>query len=322
MSESFDSWSKLPRPTPTGDSRTLSVLEISPHGRYVGRAVSGRPVLVFASLAGARVRAPIVLRHIRTEFSVACELELGATSRRCQVTLVECLSDDPGLDEFFVAVSLRMFGVNSGPMDESSVFRSIESLVTLFERLQVPPSTVPQALFAELFLIDQSPDTASIIQAWRDGLSDHFDFNLGNLRVECKSSSTRRRMHSFSMEQCAPPAGVEAYAASMFVEQVGGGLSLGDLATRIASKCGAEGAQKVFLNVTATLGSSTAESLRRTYDEALAEQSLQLFDLRTVPGIRPPIPAGVSGIRFTSDLTACAPLPIETLWRAFLSGRV
>ena len=45
-----------------------------------------------------------------------------------------------------------------------------------------------------------------------------------------------------------------------------------------------------------------------SFDLARATSSARVYDVSTIPAIRPPLPAGVSGLRFLVDLSGCRQL--------------
>lgn len=45
-----------------------------------------------------------------------------------------------------------------------------------------------------------------------------------------------------------------------------------------------------------------------SFDVARATASARLYDVATIPAVRPPLQAGVSGVRFTVDLAGCRQL--------------
>jgi hypothetical protein len=53
------------------------------------------------------------------------------------------------------------------------------------------------------------------MRAWRIDDRGRFDFSDGDVRLEVKTASSRIHAHSFSYEQCNPPAGTIAVVASL-----------------------------------------------------------------------------------------------------------
>lgn len=132
----------------------------------------------------------------------------------------------------------------------------------------------------------------------------------GSERLEVKSSSTRQRMHYFSQIQLTPPSTARLMVASLFVERVGGGISLGRLFEELRNLFAADARllsrfDKVFY---ATLGAGWADALEECFDAELAQESLQFYDARNIPRIDEPLPSGIADVRFSSDLSVSTPL--------------
>lgn len=61
------------------------------------------------------------------------------------------------------------------------------------------------------------------------------------------------------------------------------------------------------------LGQDLHEALEWRFDLHKARSSLAFFDLRTIPAIRRPIPAAVSGVRFITNLESCSEQKLRDL---------
>ena len=170
-------------------------------------------------------------------------------------------------------------------------------------------------LFGELYLIWRSADPVRTLAAWRIDEVARFDFSDGEFRLDVKAAGGRVRAHTCSYEQCNPPFGTTAVAASLFVERVAAGLSLRSLIEQIEAVVGqrADLALKLHEIVAATLGRSLGDALESTFDVPLADGSLLFFDLRDVPAIRESLPANVSDVHFRSDFSGTTPIAPEQL---------
>jgi hypothetical protein len=202
---------------------------------------------------------------------------------------------------------LRLAGPNPTATELATI---VERLAALFRRLERPATKPLNGLFGELFVIWRSSDPAYALAAWRTDAEARFDFSVGDVRLDVKTASGRMRTHICSYDQCNPPDGTIALAASLFAERAPGGLSLGTLVDEIEDLAGDDPALALKLReVTAgTLGTSLNESLQATFDIALADSSLELYDLRSVPALRDPLAIGVSDVHFRSDFSLATPL--------------
>jgi hypothetical protein len=85
------------------------------------------------------------------------------------------------------------------------------------------------------------------------------------------------------------------------------------IAVRLGANHGA--ISKLRIIVAESLGETLSTAMDWRFDMALAMVSTHLYDAATIPAIRPPLPAGVSALRFTSEIAGCAPLDVNRLER-------
>lgn len=154
-----------------------------------------------------------------------------------------------------------------------------------------------------------------LVGAWHGLPHERVDFLSGRQRLEVKSSSNRLRVHHFSLVQLTPPQNSQLIVASLFVESVGGGLSLRRLFDDIRSLVASEPVLLMQFDAVfyATLGASWSDAMGECFDQELARESLQFFDSTNIPKIEGPISTAVSDIRFTSDISTTLPLTLEAL---------
>ena len=158
-------------------------------------------------------------------------------------------------------------------------------------------------------------DVVSAVAAWRCDPDERYDFSAGNLRLEMKSSMTRRRVHGFSFEQCDVPSGCRGIVGSIFVERSAGGLTLEGLLDIIANRLtkAPNAMFRVQQTLAQTLGAGLPDALSFSFDFALARTELAFFELQAIPAIRGILPSFVSQVRFVSDLSAVKRLSVEAL---------
>jgi hypothetical protein len=185
------------------------------------------------------------------------------------------------------------------------VSQAISGLVDLFQSLTTPAKKSVQGLWAELFLIRYASNPSEVVRAWHSAPGEHIDFVSGRQRIEVKSSSTRARIHHFSLVQLTPPMQARLLVASLFVESIGGGVSLRQITEEIRAMLSEDTASLARFDAVfyATLGASWMEAMEERFDSELALESLQFFDSLDVPKIDGPISKSVGDVRFTSDLS-------------------
>ena len=160
----------------------------------------------------------------------------------------------------------------------------------------------------------RASDPRTVISAWHGLPYEHVDFLSGRQRLEVKSSSNRVRAHYFSLVQLTPPDISRLVVASLFVESVGGGLSLRRLFDETRNLIAAPVLLMQFdAAFYATLGAGWSDAMEECFDLELASQSLQFYDSTNIPKLEEPISPAVSDIRFVSDMSGTSPLPPESL---------
>ena len=274
---------------------------------YAGRDALGTATLLVRTVGAGRM-VPLKLAGIEARFSVPCHVEEPSGVQRTEsLTVVMCLSHEREVEGYFAWVVDLLVSV-LGPLPTSAAVASaINELVDLFQKLRRPPRKPVVGLIGELLVIASARNPSAAITAWRMDTDERYDFSAQNLRVESKASTTRSRSHFLSAEQADPPPGTVGLLASAFIEQASGGTSLAQFLDVIEARLpGHADVSRLRGIVADTLGVDLPGAFDWTFDLAGARSSLAWFDLRTVPAIRAPVPLGVSGVRFVTDLSACA----------------
>lgn len=281
---------------------------------YVARHSSGSPALLIRARGAGRT-VPLRLAGIEAIFGMACRVaELGEEERAEVLTAIVCTSREPGVEGYFASVAGMLAGMLEADPELTDVVAGIGRMVDLFQRLKQPPRRSVAGVVGELIVILSAADAVAAVSAWRSDPDERFDFCAGLLRLEAKASTTRRRLHSLSLEQAEPPEGTVGLLASVLVEQASGGFSVGEAVERIEGRLIDHNSILRLRSIIAdTLGSDLPLALAWRFDLQQALASLLFFDLRQIPAIRGPLPSGVSGVRFTTDLSNCSPLGMPAL---------
>ena len=299
----FDS---LRLPLAADGTRAFSARRVG--GHHVAKDTDGNPALLLCVVPDGRPRSPVPVRlaNLRVEHSLRCRVCADNAVADEVLTAVQCSTSDRQLHEYFLKAMQGVVGSLPHPARQRDVDELVDGLVALFQALREPPSASVHGLWAELFLIATSSNPRRLLQAWHNDPPDRYDFDLNDERVDVKSSTDRTRRHYFSLEQVQPPVGIRAYIVSVFVERSSTGLPLGELwdSVRALASDDASLVLKVEHVCTKTLGQSWVEARKRGFDEALAAESLAIYDAVAIPSVPGSLPAEVSEVRFRSDLTA------------------
>lgn len=295
---------RLARPDQAG---TFSVIPApSQHSYYVGRSSSGCAALLIQT-TGASNRVPMLLAGIEACFSVACRIEERDRDARTEnLTVVACKSQDRAVEQYFLS-TMEFLTSALGPFPTvAAVAEMVDRLVDLFQRLARPSRRPLVGLVGELLVIRAAANPAAAVCAWRVDQDERYDFTAGDLRLDAKATTTDRRAHEVSFEQANPPHGTMGILASFIVQPSGGGFSVADLLSDIEARIQAHDLILKLRTVVAdTLGRDMQSALGWSFDLARATSSAKMYDVGIIPAVRPPLPAGVSGVRFTVDLAGC-----------------
>lgn len=304
----------IPPPFGSADD-SVRAREIPHHPRsYVGRNAAGLPVVLLSTLEPG-FHPPIRLGGIDAQFSLPCRITTSTNNFLETFTVLACTATDRQIQRYFLYVAdtiLRIVGVCP---PHSEVVATVRRLMELFQRLADPPKKSIVGLWGELYLLSRAPDHQAAIDAWHNEVDDRYDFATPSVRLEVKATSGKSRIHHFSAEQCTPPSGTVGVVASLFVESSSGGPSALDLMARIEAKVFGrpEAIIKLQRVVACMLGQSFSRAINICFDEHIAAESLQYYDLGTIPAIRSDVPQNVSHVHFRSNLMSIPPVLVSSL---------
>ena len=277
---------------------------------HVARDDRGRPALLLHAVPTDVRPASIVLENLRIEHGIRCTITSSTGDELdARFTVVQCQTEDPLLQRYFLDLCEVVLANLPDTPSQRDIADRFDQIALLFRALEEPSRRSVQGLWGELFLIVSSQDPAVMVEGWHDDACERYDFASGEQRLEVKTSSTRTRLHHFSFEQVSPAPSVQCVVASLFVEPSTGGRTLGSLwdearqLVRDTPQLRARIDQVAF----ESLGSHWTHARTMAFDEQLASSSLCFYDVRDIPHI-PDVPAGVSEVRFCSDLATATPL--------------
>lgn len=282
---------------------------------FAGRDTAGNPALLVEASGEGRI-VPLRLAGIEARFAVPCRVaEPGVSAAVATLTAITCLSREPGIESYFAGAAESLLALLPSAPTTAQVADVVQRLVALFQKLRRPAKRTLTGLIGEVCLIRGAADPSAAVAAWRVDPDDRYDFSVGQLRLDAKAAATRRRTHAVSFEQANPPETCVGLFASMFVEDSGGGTSVAELLDDVEAKLvDAPDALLKFRTVVAdSLGDTAVAAMEWRFDLVLAETSLALYAARDVPAIRPPVPPGVSGVRFSSDFGGCTAVSVGQL---------
>jgi hypothetical protein len=306
MSNLSDLFRSLPKPTnEVSLAATFAGIAIPKTEHHVGKDSRGRPAILLR-VAPAAVRPPsIVLQNLRVEHGLHCRISTSDGVLEDQFSLIHCQSEDGLLQECFFDLADAILRSLPRTPNAAELSEAVEHIAALFLALDRPATRSAQGLWGELFLIANAKRPLIAAESWHTEACERYDFALALDRLEVKTSSDRTRNHHFSFEQVYPVGGLRVVIASLFVEKSAAGIKLGDLwdTARSAVTANPELRLKIDEICLRSLGSAWSEARSFGFDEQLARQSLAFYDVRDVRRVPNSPPAGVTEIRFRSDVS-------------------
>lgn len=248
----------------------------------------------------------IDLELIRVEFSRECELttEQGKSINGFY-TLISLKSNSYDIQNYFLEIVSLMLSNLPVRLTMNVLKEEVTKLVSLFSRLIEPPIKTIQGLWAELLVIEQSSNPEYLISAWHFSPTDKFDFNDGENKIEIKSTSKDRRIHTFSITQLNPNNNSSLLIGSVFSVQTGVGESIFDLSDKIIKKV--EDTELIFSlkeKIVSSLGSDFEKAHEIYFDYQLAIDSIAFYLSINIPKIPvAAIPNEITNVHFDCDLS-------------------
>ena len=287
---------------------------------YIGKDSDAHACFLVATVDRNNERfSPRRYKDLDVQYGLLCNLEkVDGISTEERLTVIRCRTSDEDTIRYFLSACNTILSVLGDEPTQKVIDLTVRRLASIFQKMQKPPTKTVNGLFGELYLIYRSASPIESLAAWRSDDAARFDFVAENIRLDVKVTERRMRAHVFSYEQCNPPAGTVAIAASMFVERSPGGVSLLKLVDGIVSQVASDANLifKLHEVMAATLGSHLGEAMAIAYDTELADSSLCFYYLDNVPAVREPLPANVSAVHFRSDLSSLKPVSISVLREA------
>lgn len=300
--------------TPTGED-AMSAARLAPQSKYrVARDGKGDPVLLLE--LGNRSHdgggGAVHLRHFEYLPTVNASVwdEQAASSEQGTFMVITCRDSDSDLRQHFFGLTTQMIeflGPNPKPGDAD---KAIRDLVELFRAMNSPAKRTISGLWAELLVLSEAPDIRTAAAAWHSDPMEEHDFAIGDERVEVKATTRAVREHEISLEQLGGSGSGPVLVASVLLESDDGGDSVIDLLRRAQERMPDTPEAKWRLQqiCTETLGEDWDKLRPVRFATNKARESLRWYRATDVPSVSRVIPAQVSHVRFTVDLSDVPPL--------------
>ena len=246
------------------------------------------------------------LALISVLFNRDCSLILdnGKTIEK-KYSLIVLHSDDYDMRQYFLNVVVLLFQKLPQDPSQKELIDEINKLILLFSASAKPAMKTIQGLWAEMLIIEQSTNPEYLIRSWHSSPNSKYDFNDGQNKLEVKSTSQTKRIHSFSYDQTIPNPNSRLLIASIKVIETGVGKSILDLRDNICKRVSDLNLQyKVNEMILSSLGSDFSNISDLYFDYQYAIDETAFIESENIPTIpKDSIPNELSNIKFSCDLT-------------------
>lgn len=270
----------------------------------IGISSEGYPIF-FVKCDGLTKAININLELISVFFSQECSIKENENNTTEIYTIVLLKTYNSDLQQYFTDVfSIILQQIESIP-SERDLYREVKKVIDLFSSINKPPIKSIQGLWTELLVIEKSNNPEYLIKSWHISPSDKFDFNDGKDKIEVKSTSKSKRIHSFSIQQLNNNPSSDLLIASTFVIETGIGTSILNLRDNIISMTSNLNVQlRINEIIYKTMGNEYEKLGDIFFDYQLASDSLSFYKVADIPRIQSnTIPFEVSNVTFDCDLT-------------------
>jgi hypothetical protein len=241
-------------------------------------------------------------KYLLIQYDVPCTIydSTGVESNR-NYTILTLKSREKDVEDYFIElciVLLQRLGSNPSIEDVKIEYEKLESI---FIKLSKTSKESIIGVWGELFIIETSIDPEYFIDCWHKYPKDLFDFNNGIDKIEVKTTTQKRRVHSFELKQLAQISGSKTLISSIQTIEIDTGISIINLINSIKSKVSTKSFEKLIEKTFDILGDKIQDSFDTFFDYTVAKGNLKHFETESIP--RPDlIPTEVTEVRFTATL--------------------
>lgn len=315
ISDPIRPFRNLPLPDPGDEGESFRVFEFGRPEILVGKSQDGRAAfLLHLGQSTGHGLVPLELPNLRVRHNCAVTLDFHEEGHSTEVvSVVECTSNDPDLEELFLACMGHALPLE-GPLGNAEVVSVVDHLVELFRASGQPTLNEILGLWAELLVVVSAESPRRLLNAWHSKPESKVDFNAARERVEVKATLGPYRRHNFSFEQLNPPEGVRGTVVSVMTQDLPGATTIFELWQEALEAAGTDNDLRAKIDriCVNTLGKDWARARHTAFDRAMALDTMTMFSCEAIPRIER-TPPGVGRVRFESDLSRAEPLDSANL---------
>lgn len=286
--------------------------------RFAAVDRDGNRAIAIASLRSGATIPGVRLENLDVDYGVEYRLHSADRSEDMRVSVIRCGASDAAILDLFVAFCGALLDNLSDAPSDVEVARQVDEWVSLFRKLELPPSQSLTGLIGEVTIIDVAMARDEWVRAWHVSSMDTIDFGFGSphVEIEVKTTTRQERVHDISLHQAVHGPGVDRYFASVKLELRETGTDLGTVVREILDSLEDPDLQRHFMRVLGeSCGTSLDLYLRQRYVREVSQRSVALFVTSEVPHpeVALPLPPGVSDLHFLSDFGWATPVPRSRL---------
>ena len=187
---------------PTGDASECPLFAVRPVPAYlsyfIGKDGKAQACLLVAIAdTNRRKPPPIRLESLDAQFELVCQItkESGQVAEG-RFTVVRCRSQDPDIIKYFLSICKILIRHLGDTPSRTDLAAAVQRIASIFQSLRKPSVRSLNGLFGELFLISRSHSPSHAVAAWRINDNARFDFSVGDIRLDVKTSTGRLRQHT------------------------------------------------------------------------------------------------------------------------------
>lgn len=254
---------------------------------------------------------PLRLRHFEYEPSISATIQMADSGMETRKFLIlRCREADSDLQAHFFHLAEGLIDYLGASPTRAEADQAVRDLVELFRAMSGQSRRTATGLWSELLMIADAPDPELAAAAWHADPSEQHDFVMGNHRVEIKATTRPTREHDVALEQLVTPVGGLSLLVSFMLERTDVGVSAADLLERACERLPRRSSARHRLREISarTIGEDWREADAIRFDLAKARASRLVYDALSVPSVHPSLPAQVSRVRFSVDLSDTTPI--------------
>lgn len=241
-------------------------------------------------------------KYLLIQYDVPCTIyDNNGVKFNQNYTILTLKSREKDVEDYFIELCIVLLQRLGSSPDIEDVKIEYEKLESIFIKLSKTSKESIIGVWGELFFIESSNDPEYFIDCWHKNPKDLFDFNNGIDKIEVKTTTQKRRIHSFEIKQLAQIPGSKTLIASIQTIEIDTGVSILNLINSIKSRVSINFYEKLIEKTFDILGDKLQDSFDTFYDYTVAKGNLKFFESESIPkpGL---IPTEVTEVRFAASL--------------------